>query len=255
MSARTGIRELLVKVYGSASQRGWLGGTVGRAAYELAYDAYKRTMEIPGARHLQQFAPAGATIIDVGANIGFFTLRFAQWVGESGHVLAIEPAPENVACLTRRLTARGLNRRVNIIEAVAAETGGLARLALNPLHPGDHRISDQGVEVKAVTLDELVKATAPLTLIKIDVQGAEMRVLTGACRTIERFRPAVLVEVDAPALELYGTPVAALIDFFKAKRYAPYELTRRGIAGVAMTQDELLARSLRHYSDVLFLSA
>jgi FkbM family methyltransferase len=252
MDTRIAIRDLLLQVYGSACRRGWLGTSVGRLTYELAYDVYKRTIEVPGIRHLQRFAPPGATLIDVGANIGFFTLRFAEWVGDRGQVLAIEPAKENVAALVRRLTARGLAGRVKVLEAVAAEAAGSARLALNPVHPGDHRISHQGVEVRAIRIDELVDAAAsPVSLIKIDVQGAEMRVLTGARRTIERFRPALLIEVDQPALCQYGTPVSVLIDFLAAQQYAAYDVLRGGIAAVALHKSELVARS--SYSDVLFL--
>jgi FkbM family methyltransferase len=254
MSARVAVRDLLLQMYGSFSQRGWLTSAVGRSSYELAYDVYKRTLEVPGIRHLQRFVPPGATVIDVGANIGFFTMRFAQWVGESGRVLAIEPARDNAACLARRLKGRGLMRRVHLIEAVAAETEGSAHLALNPRHPGDHRISDRGIEVQAVTIDAVLTASAgPVTLIKVDVQGAELRVLTGARDTVARFRPALLVEVDAAALCRFGTPVATLVDFLAAQRYAPYSVMRRGIAPIAMSKDELVARSSREDSDVLFL--
>lgn len=252
MSTRILVRDLLLLAYGGACQRGWLARGVGRTGYEWAYDVYKRTMEMPGIRHLQRFVPAGSTVVDVGANIGFFTLRFAEWVGQSGTVIAIEPAPENVAGLARRLGKRGLLPRVKLIEAVAAETDGRACLALNPLHPGDHRISDQGLEVQAVTVDGVLKsAVHPISLIKIDVQGAEMRVLAGARTAIDRFRPVLLVEVDARALGTYGAAVGTLVGFMNAYQYAPHRLTRRGL--VAMAENELLARSTREYSDVLFV--
>ena len=123
-------------------------------------------------------------MIDVGANVGFFSLRFARWVGDRGKVIAIEPEQRNYASLVGAVERQGFSSRVEALRAVAAATRGEVLLEINPLHPADHKISRDGtgLPVRAVTLDELVQGQSGRrpALLKIDVQGAEMMVLQGA---------------------------------------------------------------------------
>ncbi len=190
--------------------------------------------------------------IDVGANIGVFSLRFAHWVGPSGQVVAIEPETINFASLRRRLAASGHEDRVITIQAVAAEAAGLLHLQVNPNHPGDHRIAADGVPIDAVTLDGVLAGhnDPPVSLIKIDVQGAELRVLHGAVGIIERCHPALFIEVDDDALRMQGATVHELIAFLAGFSYRPYRLTRFG------APQPIPAESLGRgsYEDVLFLA-
>ena len=59
------------------------------------YGIYKRYFEAGPIDRLQEFVPPGSLVIDVGANVGFFSLRFARWVGAEGKVIAIEPEERN----------------------------------------------------------------------------------------------------------------------------------------------------------------
>jgi hypothetical protein len=79
------------------------------------------------------------------------------------------------------LARRGLTSRVDLVQAVAAERSGELRLQINPHHPGDHRINEVGVPVCAVRLDDMLRERGwpEVSLIKIDVPGAEDRVLEG----------------------------------------------------------------------------
>lgn len=82
---------------------------------------------------------------------------------------------------------------MEVVGGVAAEASGTLRLKINPHHPGDHKIGDEGVPVAAHALDDLMAARGwpPVSLIEIDVEGAEERVLDGARLTIERSAPAL----------------------------------------------------------------
>ena len=145
-------------------------------------------------------------MIDVGANIGFFTVRFAAWVGSGGCVIAIEPEAENLGALRQRIEKHGIENRVRIVPAVVINTRGTAHLKVNPDHPGDHSVAETGVEVAAVTIDDLVRDenVRTLSLIKIDVQGAEMLVLEGARETLTKMRPTLLIEVGDAQLRNFG---------------------------------------------------
>ena len=56
---------------------------------------YKQYFEAGPIDRLQEFVPSGSLVIDVGANVGFFSLRFAKWVGKGGKVISIEPEDRN----------------------------------------------------------------------------------------------------------------------------------------------------------------
>ena len=78
-----------------------------RRAYESVYLAYKRLIEAGPVDGLRGVVATGSTVFDVGANIGFFSFRFARWVGPEGRVIAIEPEARNIASLRRRVARAG----------------------------------------------------------------------------------------------------------------------------------------------------
>jgi FkbM family methyltransferase len=247
------VHQVLLAAYRIVFARGLLRYAWGRRAFYRAYEVYKAAFEAGPIDRLRAYAPEGALIIDVGANIGFFTERFARWVGEAGRVIAIEPEAVNFAELGRRMARKGLAARIDARLAAADAAPGTVHLVLNPDHPGDHKLGSSGRPVDAVTLDDLVPADRPVALIKIDVQGAELRVLAGATRILERDHPALFIEVDPVGLMQFGGSVDALLHTLEAQGYRPHRLTRSGAVPCPPTElDRVLAR--RGYTDMLFLA-
>jgi FkbM family methyltransferase len=226
----------------------------GRRVFLFAYRLYKRT-EARDLPALEALVARGSTVIDVGANVGYFTRRFAAWVLPGGRVLALEPEAQNAGDL-RRLAARHRWSHVECLQAAAADRSGDGRLALNPVHPADHRLSGTtGEVVELVTLDELMAARRwpAVSLIKIDVQGAELAVINGAVETIRRCRPALYVEVDDEALVAQGASARALASRLDARGYAPHAI--EGTHRVAVTTDAIVQRSTAgRYTDILWLA-
>jgi FkbM family methyltransferase len=250
---REHVSDALVRLYGHATRGGVLDRPRPRRAYECVYLAYKRLIEAGPVDGLRGLVGTGSTVFDVGANIGFFALCFANWVGPEGHVIAIEPEARNIASLRRRVARAGLSDVVTCVQAAAADRSGQLRLALNPGHPGDHHLAEDGEPVAAVTLDELA-ADNPrrVTLVKIDVQGAESMVLAGAHRLIRQHRPAIFVEVHDPSLVRLGSSRRELISALIALGYGGHRLTRSGV-GPREDPEELIEQSSVGYIDVLFL--
>ena len=124
-----------------------------------------------------------------------------------------------------RLERSGLAANVDVVEGVATEEPGMLRLAINPFHPADHRIGEEGLAVRSWTIDELVAARGwpAISLVKIDVQGAEVRVLRGARATIARFHPRLFIEVDDRALEEAGFSADLLFDEIERQGYRAYD--------------------------------
>ncbi len=250
---RRAAQNVMLGAYRLVFARGLLRFAWGRRAFFAVYEFYKNVFEAGPIGRLRAYVPEGGFVIDVGANVGFFTERFARWVGAEGRVLALEPEARNHAELCRRLAAKRLAERVDARRAVADAASGTAHLVINPDHPGDHRIGEAGEPVAALAIDELVPSGCRVSLIKIDVQGAELRVLAGAAGTIARDRPALFVELDPDGLERFGADVDALLGDLAARGYAPHRLTRDGPR--ACPRGELDAVLARHgYTDLLFLA-
>jgi FkbM family methyltransferase len=233
-----------------ALQRLGLGSTGrGAAATIVAYRLYKWLFEGSIVHRLSSLLRPGDIAVDVGANVGFFTRAFAQAVGRGGRVIALEPEPRNFAALRRSVGRFG---QVELLEAAAADFNGSAKLALNPANPADHRLAADGICVKAVRLDDLMaeRGWPEVALIKIDVQGAEPQVIAGACEVIERFRPALFIEVDIETSADGGRAIAALLRDLTERGYAGRRLARD--AKGPLSVDEMLACAReRGYEDFL----
>jgi len=251
-SPKTHLQDFLLSLYRRTRQSHFLRSAMGRRLFENAYLAYKVLLEAGPVGRLQAYVTPNSWAIDVGANIGMFALRFARWVGDDGHVIAIEPEAQNFASLRRRIDASGDAPRITAIQAVAAEVPGVLYLDVNSDHPGDHKIGQHGLPTTAVTLDGLsAEHGEPIvSLIKIDVQGAEMRVLRGAIGILERCRPALFIEVDDAALRKQGSTAPELFSRLTGLGYRAYRLRRFGPAQTIAATDI----GAGNYQDVLFLN-
>ena len=248
------LQSILLVTYRIVFVRGLLRCGWGQRFFFMLYHIYKARIEAGNVEILQRWIPAGGRVIDVGANIGFFTIRFADWVGLSGQVIALEPELRNFAELERRVYQAGFANTVLLHRAVADRLDGWVRLEINPNHPGDHKIGAEGSVVKALSVDSLCLVDErPVALIKIDVQGAEQRVLEGARGVLMRDRPKLFVELDARALSHFGTNITTVLSFLDALGYCPHSLSHCGIVPVSRAKiDEMVSR--RGYLDVLFLA-
>jgi FkbM family methyltransferase len=174
----------------------------------------------PGLRDilLPRLLP-GAFFVDVGANIGLYTVAAGYAVGRSGHVLAVEPTPRTAEVLAQNVRLNGLMELgvVTIAQVAAGEAPGRARLAThiedsghNSLYPtGDE---DEDVEVDVVPLDDLVPEGSQVDVVKIDVEGAELAVLRGM-RHMAAANPNIVVfaELAQEHLARAGTSVEGLL--------------------------------------------
>ena len=250
------IRDSAVHLFGLASKLGIHRLPGFHRAFLTLYPIYKRHIEAGPIDRLREFVPEGSLVIDVGANVGFFTLRFAEWVGSSGRVIAIEPEDRNYESLIAALTRAGVRDRVEALKAVAAAESGTTFLEINPLHPADHKLSRDGagLPVAAVTLDALVADKGPSrpALVKIDVQGAEMLTLQGMTDILKHADSALFVELSEQALAKFGTSVSAVLQLLAGHGYEPYWLTRAGHQKA--DRSEIDAKTAGpEYADVLFL--
>jgi len=236
-----------------AVSTGFLSTGIGHRFFMYAYYRYKAIYE-PSLDHLSTLINPGDNILDIGANIGYFTVKFAKWVSSGGRVIAIEPEPANIKTLKMVLARNGL-RNVDVIKAAAAEKDGSLFLSLNPLNPADHRLGESGIVIQAITIDSLLQETGwpVVSFIKIDVQGAELRVLAGAKETISRFKPTFLIEIDDKALRESGSSADDLVELLRLQGYQMFGTERTSIGMPVTDEDYKLRLQKMGYADFIFI--
>src|SRR5882757_11076400 len=102
------IRDSAVKLFGLAAKLGLQRLPLFNRAFLALYPLYKKYFEAGPIDRLREFVPSGSLVIDVGANVGFFSVRFAEWVGDGGKVISIEPEDRNYDSLVWALRREGL---------------------------------------------------------------------------------------------------------------------------------------------------
>ena len=154
----------------------------------------------------------GTVALDVGANVGSYSVLLGQWVGVGGRVYAFEPAPDVFDGLTRHIALNHLQHVVCAVAAAVADRDGIARLTISPT-AGESRLtalSDVGARegVAVVSIDRFcARERIEPDFIKIDVEGWELAALRGARETIGRRRRdtlALFVEMHPSVWPLIG---------------------------------------------------
>jgi FkbM family methyltransferase len=170
---------------------------------------------------MREHVKPGDTILDVGANIGLFTIEGAKAIGPSGNVIAIEAAPSHANSV--RTSAR-LNKMSNV-EVVAVAVGdsdGVATLTL----PRDTNFGmftlgnvegDESFDVPVRRIDDIV-AGRKVDFIKMDIEGSEYRALVGAEQTLKS-RPPILIELNEAALNACGSSARQVKEFLFVRGY------------------------------------
>lgn len=157
--------------------------------------ALNRIHEPSTTRLFKEVVKQGDVVVDLGANIGYFTLLAAKLVGKKGKVYAFEPEPRNYNYLLKNIELNGYDN-VFAVQKAVSDKKGKTKLYICPYDTGHHTINQYGgikaykpdfandekefVEVEKIALDDFLKdMEQPIDVIKMDVEGAEMLALSG----------------------------------------------------------------------------
>lgn len=198
-----------------------------------AHRNYRDSHETEVFQYLRSVTHAGDVVLEVGANVGIFTVLLARCVAPSGRVFAFEPAPLTRAALEDHLALNGAQNVVTVVpEALGSECGTSdffveemsGQNTLSKTHsriPGAKRIS-----VSVNTIDAFCDANeiAP-SLIKIDVEGFEHSVLRGAMQTLRKACPRVIVEFHPMLWNETGTSFEEIRALIEEAAYESMPLT------------------------------
>lgn len=186
---------------------------------------------------LSKLLRPGMTVIDAGANVGELALRCARIVGSQGCVYAIEASPQTASTLRQNIAANQLTN-IEVIEAALAEAaqpltfhfGTESDSHSSSLYEPSDR-SGNFTTVQGISLDELIedKAIPRVDLLKMDVEGAELRAFAGGKTLLSRAtRPTILFEYNKIVADRAGW---TLRDAFDALMPYGYHLAVIGPRG------------------------
>jgi FkbM family methyltransferase len=158
----------------------------------------------PGTcRVLESLIEPGDHVIDVGAQIGLLSLVMGRAVGASGRLIAIEASQLLVDCIRRTLLTNGLQERCDVLQIAVSDKAGTAtfHLAERSGHSSLFPLSEesQEVQIQTAALDELLPTGGRISLVKIDVEGAELLALQGMSRILGENPEVVLVVEFGPS--------------------------------------------------------
>ena len=205
----------------------------------------------------------GMTVVDAGSNVGMIGLRLADRLRTlgSGHVFLVEPIPANVNLLTASVQLNHLEAFCTVCEVGLADAIGSATLLVEGKSkrsgnagrwaPEGHRRSLTKATIPLRTLDDLVRDAGDprIDLMKLDVEGAELSLLRGATRSLEKGRPLIFGEFHPGLMPRHGGTFADVMALLSPIGYQAFAISgRRNLVEIAPEPgrgDVLLATSER----------
>lgn len=172
----------------------------------------------------------GDTFVDVGANVGYFTLLAGSIVGDEGHVYSFEPDPIAFSYLEKNVRLNGLEN-VTLVQKAASNERGTLQLFIAAENKGDHRIyqTEEGrsaIDVEAISLDEyFADAMGSLDVVKIDTQGAEGVILDGMTKTLAAHPDLIIaLEFWPAAFARMGYEAEAIVEMLRANDFYFFDM-------------------------------
>ncbi len=186
-------------------------------------------------RLLRTLIQPGMQIVDIGANIGLYSLLLARLTGESGHVYSFEPEPNLFAALCDNCAANNI-ANITPFQCAAGSSNGRAPFARSTFNSGNNSLSASGadsVEVEIARIEDVLPVQF-IDFIKIDVQGHELAALSGMERVLNASAGVrVMFEFWPSGLRVAQTEPEALLRFFANRGFTIYSTDNSTLSELA----------------------
>lgn len=211
--------------------------------YNFIYPIFKRKQDKKEIQLINSILKPGFHVLDIGANIGFYTTIFSQAVGANGRIYAFEPEPINFKRFQKNCNSL---KNVSLINKAVSDKTGVLKIYLSKMLNVDHRtyaIDDYAEikEIDAITIDDYLAqhGNPPIGFIKIDIQGYEMAALKGMINTLKK-NPGVKIisELWPFGLRKAGSSAVEVIRYYAAENFNVYLLS--GEENKLLTEETVL---------------
>jgi FkbM family methyltransferase len=192
---------------GKLRNKKWIVGSGDNGYWLGSYEYEKQLL-------FEQTLTPGSVVFDIGAHVGFYTLLSSVLVGKNGKVVAFEPLPRNLFYLHEHLRLNQI-QNVTVMEAAVSAASRVTSFDESSTS-FTGRISSAGqLQVKTVALDELtLTGQIPMpTHIKIDVEGAELSVFSGARETLNQARPTIFLATHGTEIHQQACDFLESLDY------------------------------------------
>jgi FkbM family methyltransferase len=195
------------------------------------------------------FLQSGAVFLDIGANVGYFTLLAASRVGDTGEVIAFEPNPDNCRLLKRSIKENSF-KNTRLYPYAVAERKQRLRIYPDTSNSTGLVLGEQSqaaaaavplCDVRGVVLDEFMKKCKKIDIVKIDIDGGEPHALEGMRSLISRHRPVLFVEFCPKLIEKVSrVEPHAFLDRLSALEYDLFVIGTKGRSDRPQGKQEIL---------------
>jgi FkbM family methyltransferase len=239
-------REGITLALASGLRLGWRPSDIRTAPSVLLNNG---TYEQEELDILGRILPGCTTILDIGANLGWYSLNFAQALqNRPAQIYAIEPIPSTFAQLKHNIELNGfqdviipvnigLGEQATVAEFFVPKFTGSVAASRRPLFPDD---TNETFQCKIDTLDNFVskKQIAHLDLIKCDIEGAEYFALRGGAATIRDQRPVIMLEMLRKWSRTFGDHPNDIIEFLDGLGYECWAQTENSLVRFPRMEDD-----------------
>jgi FkbM family methyltransferase len=176
-------------------------------------------------RRIAKLARRGGLLIDVGANIGYYSLLWAS-LNKRNKTIAFEASPRNINLLQKNIHLNGLDGQIEVVSSAAGKESGRLQFAVGPSEQTGWGgfaadADDSTIDVDVVRIDEIVSPERVIDLLKVDIEGADTWAIMGCERLLKaKAIREVWFEQNKPRIRKLGIPLDAAQNFLQSVGYS-----------------------------------
>lgn len=200
--------------------------------FKVEKNLWLGTYELDLSAAIQELVSPGLIVYDLGANLGYMSLIFADKVGESGQVFAFEALPSNVKRLRANLEANPEISNIEIVPNAVSDSAGTVEFLVHESHAAGKVVGSAGrdvtyeerIVIPTISLDDFVfsqKHPAP-QIVKMDIEGGEVLALPGMRRILEEHQPLLFLELHGEESKRVGWEILTSHGYTFHAIHSPY---------------------------------
>lgn len=222
---------------------------------------------------MRNLIKSGMTIVDIGANLGYYTLMEASIVGETGKIYAIEPIRQNYEILKKNVRKNNYGDIVEIYQYAVSDNCGIGKIAVTKesnyctMFLSEGELSEVGkkqleismdeiIDVETITLDEFLVNRRQPDLIRMDVEGYEGVIIKGMSSTLRNAKSGLWLFIEIHPCyfqDRYGMTAGIIQDLAKAGIHVRYIISSEESKFVNFSEDNVVATICSESSPGVFL--